>query len=176
MPRPIRWGPISRSDEATEVYWQFAEVTRKNSIVILRSSLAQLHAARFEVYNAEFKLRLAQGLAATGQFGEAMTLVDRTMALIEANGNLFHMPEALRVKGSVLLQMPQPRAEEAEACFTQSLEWSRRQDSRSWELRTAVDLAGLSVARGRPKEARALLTAAAQQVHGGARDSGPQSG
>lgn len=86
-----------------------------------------------------------------------MMLVDRTMALVEANGNLFHMPEALRVKGSILLQMPQPRSEEAEACFTQSLEWSRRQGARSWELRTAVDLAGLSVARGRPKEARAIL-------------------
>jgi predicted ATPase/DNA-binding winged helix-turn-helix (wHTH) protein len=129
----------------------------KNGVEILRSSLAQLHAARFEVYNAEFKLRLAQGLAATGQFSDAMMLVDRTIAMIEANGNLFHMPEALRVKGSILLQMPQPRAEDAEACFTQSLEWSRRQDARSWELRTAVDLAGLLVARGRPREAGPLL-------------------
>ena len=39
----------------------------------------------------------------------------------------------------------------------QSLEWSRRQAARAWELRTAVDLAALLAAQGRPKDAQALL-------------------
>ena len=129
----------------------------KSGLETLKDSLARLRAARFEVYNTEFELNLAQGLSATGQFGEAMTQIDRTLTLVEANGNHFHMPEALRVKGSVFLQMPRPHAEEAEACFAQSLEWSRRQGARSWELRTAVDMAGLLIACGRPKDARALL-------------------
>jgi predicted ATPase len=39
----------------------------------------------------------------------------------------------------------------------QSIEWSRRQSARSWELRTAVDLAALWARHGRPDAARALL-------------------
>ncbi len=129
----------------------------ESGVEILKGSLDQLHAARFEVYNTELELHLAQGLAATGQSDEAMALVDRTMNLIEANGNLFHMPEALRVKGSVFLQMPNPRDDDAEKCFRESLEWSRRQGARSWALRAAIDMAGLSITLGQHKEARALL-------------------
>jgi predicted ATPase len=67
------------------------------------------------------------------------------------------MPEMLRMKGSLLLAMPQPRTDEAEICFTQSLELSRAHGSRAWELRTATDLAALWAGQGRPKDARALL-------------------
>lgn len=129
----------------------------RGGVETLEGGLTRLHAARFEVLSTEFKLSLVQGLAAIGRFDEALALVDETMRLIETNGDLFYMPEALRVKGSVLLKMPQPRAEEAETCLTQSLNWSRRQGARAWELRTAVDLAGLSIARRRPKDARTLL-------------------
>jgi predicted ATPase len=86
-----------------------------------------------------------------------LTLVDETIGLIEANGDLLHMAEALRVKGRVLLSMPQPRRQEAETCFVQSLDWSRRQGARSWELRTSVDLAALWAAQGQPERARAVL-------------------
>jgi predicted ATPase len=39
----------------------------------------------------------------------------------------------------------------------QSLELSRRQAARAWELRTAVDLAARLTARGRTESARSLL-------------------
>ena len=67
------------------------------------------------------------------------------------------MPELLRLKGSILLAAPEPRIEDAEACFTQSLELSRAHGSRAWELRTATDLAALWAGQGRSNEARALL-------------------
>jgi predicted ATPase len=41
--------------------------------------------------------------------------------------------------------------------FTQSLELSRRQGARAWELRTAVDLAALWADQGLAESARALL-------------------
>jgi hypothetical protein len=112
---------------------------------------------RFKMLNTDFKLSLAQGLRAIGEFGEGSTLVDDTIRLIEANGDLLHMPEALRVKGSVFLSMPRRRPHEAEMCFIQSLDWSRRQGARSWELRTAVDLAALWAAQGQRDRAQALL-------------------
>jgi hypothetical protein len=112
----------------------------------LQDCLKQLHAMRYEMLNTGFKLCLVQGLMAIGQIGEALRLVNDTIALVEANGDLLHLPEALRMKGSVLLSMPQPRAREAEMCFVQSLACSRQQGARSWQLRTAVDLASLWVA------------------------------
>ena len=123
----------------------------------LRRCLQQLQAMRYEMLNTDFKLSLVQGLMATGQFDEGMTLVDETIGRVEANGDLVHLPEALRVKGSVLLSMPQRQADDAERCLLQSLDWSRSQGARSWELRTAVDLAALWAAQGQQDRAQALL-------------------
>jgi hypothetical protein len=94
---------------------------------------------------------------AMGQSDEAMTLIDETIRLIEQNEDLLYMPEAMRVKGNVLLSLPQGRPDDAEMCFTQSLDWSRRQGARSWQLRTAIDLAALWAARGQRDRARAIL-------------------
>ena len=47
--------------------------------------------------------------------------------------------------------------EEAEACFTESLELSRQQGARVWELRTAIDLARLWANRGKPQHGRTVL-------------------
>ena len=123
----------------------------------LQRSLETLHAVRYELLTATFHIWLAQGFAALGRFDEALALIDETVRLVEANGALAYMPELLRAKGSLLLAMPQPRTDEAEACFTQSLELSRNHGSRAWELRTATDLAALWASQGRAKEARKLL-------------------
>jgi tetratricopeptide (TPR) repeat protein len=123
----------------------------------LKGCLEQLHAVRYEMLNTEFKLALVQGLMATGQSGEALTLIDEAIGMVEENGDLLYMPEALRVKGNVLLSIPQRRPDDAEICFTQSLDWSRRQGARSWELRTAIDLAALWAAQGQRDRARAIL-------------------
>jgi hypothetical protein len=53
--------------------------------------------------------------------------------------------------------MPRRRAHDAEVCFNQSLDRSRRQDARSWELRTAIDLAALLAGQGRSELGRTLL-------------------
>jgi hypothetical protein len=42
-------------------------------------------------------------------------------------------------------------------CFVQSLDCSRQQGARSWQLRTAVDLASLWVAQGDRERAQAVL-------------------
>ena len=91
-----------------------------------------------------------------GQFAEGMTLIDDTIRMVEANGDAGYMPELLRVKGGLLLSMPQPNRESAEMCFTQSLELSRRQGAGAWELLAAGDLAKLLDAQGRSERAPAV--------------------
>ena len=67
------------------------------------------------------------------------------------------MPELLRVKGGLLLSLPQHSDADAEICFKRSLAMSRRQAARAWELRSAVDLATLLARQGRSTSARTLL-------------------
>ena len=86
-----------------------------------------------------------------------MTLVDETISLIEANGDFFTCRRHIAREGSVLLAMPGSRDDAAEASYRLSLELSRRQDGRSWELRTAVDLAEVLSARGKYAEATSVL-------------------
>ncbi len=77
--------------------------------------------------------------------------------MVEANGELSYMAEALRVKGNVILSTLQPALGDAEMCFVRSLEWSRRQGARAWELLTARSI-WLHCGRcGQPDQARALL-------------------
>ncbi len=123
----------------------------------LRSCLEQLHAVRYRILNTGFKLSLVQGLMATGRFDAALALINETISLVETNGDLMYMPEALRVRGNVFLSMPRRREDDAEICFVQSLDWSRRQGARSWELRTALDLTALWAAQGQLERARAVL-------------------
>jgi len=129
----------------------------RTGVVDLRRCLEQLHAMRYRMFSTEFKLSLVQGLVALGIFDDSLALVDETIRLVEENGDLIHMPEALRVKGRVLLSMPQRRVQEAETCFIQSLDWSRQQGARAWGLRTAVDLATLRAAQGQRASALTIL-------------------
>jgi predicted ATPase/DNA-binding winged helix-turn-helix (wHTH) protein len=123
----------------------------------LRDCLEQLHAIRYELLTTPFDIALAQGLAAMGRFVEGMTLVDESIRRVEINGDLCYLPELLRVKGALLLSSPPGGGDDAEMCLMRSLELSRRQGARSWELRAATDLAVLLNARGRSGDARALL-------------------
>ena len=95
-----------------------------------------------------------------------MTLIDDTIRLVEENGDLVYMPELLRMKSRVLLSFKPSKLNEAERCFTQSLEWSRRQGALAWELRTAIDLAKLLAERKQRKQARTILQPLFEQLRG----------
>jgi predicted ATPase/DNA-binding winged helix-turn-helix (wHTH) protein len=123
----------------------------------LQSSLQKLHAAPYELLTTALNISLVQGLAATDRFAEGIALIDQTLRQIEENGDLCYMPELLRLKGRLLLSMPQPSVDDVEMCFMQSLELSRRQGAKAWELRTAIELASLLADQGRRESARMVL-------------------
>jgi ATP/maltotriose-dependent transcriptional regulator MalT len=129
----------------------------KAGVEILRSQLERLHATSYKLYTTRLQSVLARGLAATGRWAEALALMDETARLIEEKGNTSYLPELLRLKGSILLAMPEHRVEDAEKCFMESLRLSRSHGSRAWELRTATDLAAHWTGQKRAEDARALL-------------------
>lgn len=129
----------------------------KGGVESLRNCLEMLHAATYEVSTTPLAIALAEGLSALGRFDEAIALIDARIGQIEARGDHCYMPEALRVRANVLLAMQPLRADEAEESFARSLETSRRQGARGWELRAATDLSAHWARQGRSQDAGKLL-------------------
>jgi predicted ATPase len=102
---------------------------------------------------------LAEGLAMAGQFDEAMAVVDEAIAHGERNGESFHTPEILRIKGELLASAPGATVSEAEDWLSRSFQLARRQSALAWELRTAMSLAPLRRKQGRHDEAHGTLAA-----------------
>jgi SAM domain (Sterile alpha motif)/Adenylate and Guanylate cyclase catalytic domain len=94
---------------------------------------------------------LAEGTARLGDLAGALRLIDEVIAQVERPGwgERCYYPEALRLKG--WMHSLNGDLEGAERNFLASLDWARRQQSKSWELRTATSLARLwqSQASGR---------------------------
>ncbi len=121
----------------------------------IEESLARLHSTRYRLLTTSFEMALTQGLVMTGRHQEALELVDATINRCNSNGELLSMPELLRIKASIVFILA--GSTEAETLLLDSLAWSRRQGARSWELRSAIDLARLSMERQLPAEATAIL-------------------
>jgi predicted ATPase/DNA-binding winged helix-turn-helix (wHTH) protein len=150
-------GPHRASGRGMQGMLALSRGNVEEAVEHLQNCLDALRAARYEFLSTSFRLSLSQGLAASNRFVEALALINDTIRRVELKGNLFYMSELLRVKGVFLQSMPHPDGGSAETCFMRSLELSRRQGARSWELRTAMDLAKLLTARGQPETALALL-------------------
>jgi len=129
----------------------------ETGIELLQSRLRQLHSARYELFTVRLQSVLARGLAASGRWAEALSLLDEAERLIDEKGYTCFLPEILRLKGSLLLAMPERSVEDAERFFMRSLELSRSQGARAWELRAATDLAAYWARQGRVENARDLL-------------------
>jgi len=129
----------------------------KSGVEDLQTCLRQFDATRYGLLTTTFSMTLAEGLGDIGRHAEAMTVIDDTIRRCEASGDLIFMTELLRIKGRLLLSASPTRHADAEQCFTEALEWSRRQGALAWELRVAVSYASLLDAQGRSDDARALL-------------------
>jgi predicted ATPase len=104
-----------------------------------------------------FKSVLAEGMAQAGDLAGALVLIDEVIAQIERPGweERHYYAEALRIKAWLLTLKSE--AEGAERAYIASLDWARKQQAKSWELRTATSYAWLMCDQGRIREAYDLL-------------------
>jgi len=104
------------------------------------------------------KSALAEALALQGDLDEALQMIDECLEQIERPGwqERSHLAEVLRLKGWMLMR--QGRGGEPEAQLRASIDWARRQQAKSWELRSSTTLAELLAERGQRIAARELLT------------------
>ncbi|HTT80223.1 MAG TPA: winged helix-turn-helix domain-containing protein [Stellaceae bacterium] len=123
---------------------------------MLRAGLAGLRRAQSEGHYTAFLGDLAEILMMSGQLGESLAAADEALQRTERSNALWWMPEALRIKGEVLL-VCNGDGGAAEDHFLRSLDLAHRQGALSWELRAAASLARLLRSQGRSADAIALL-------------------
>ena len=125
---------------------------------VLRPALDELREARFAFHHTGFLTMLAEGLGSAGRVAEGLAAIDEAIERSEQTEERWAIAEVLRVKGElVLLQGAPNAAAAAEEHFLQALDWARRQELLSWELRGATSLARLWHRQGRTSQARKLL-------------------
>ncbi|MGC2076361.1 MAG: hypothetical protein WA728_10090, partial [Xanthobacteraceae bacterium] len=103
------------------------------------------------------KSALAEALSLRGNTEGGLRLLDECLDQIERPGwhERVWLAEILRLKGWVLMR--QGRRPEAETQLRASIECARRQQARSWELRSSKTLAELLIECGQRDAARQLL-------------------
>ena len=100
-----------------------------------------------------------------GRAGRAAVSLDLASEAVDQAGRMeaqWIEADLHRLRGELLLALPEPERPAAEACFLRALAVAREQGARLWKLRAATSLARLWQAQGRCVEARDLLAS----VHG----------
>jgi predicted ATPase len=129
-----------------------------NGAHALRTVLEDLRGFNFSLRYTALLGDLAEALGHTGATARGLETVEEALARADRNEERWCMAELLRVKGELLLLDGTADARAAaEDCFQQGLDWARRQDVLSWELRCATSLARLRQEQGRTGDARKLL-------------------
>ncbi|TMJ74389.1 MAG: hypothetical protein E6G73_09435 [Alphaproteobacteria bacterium] len=104
------------------------------------------------------ELLMAEALGRAGQNAEGLAAIEEVISRSERTEEHWAMAELLRVKGELLLLQGAPgAAAAAEGYFRQALDWARRQQALSWELRAATSLARLLRDQGHPAAAMSAL-------------------
>ena len=174
--------PLGRPDELLKRVEEAERLGREHSLPVLTAFLGPCHSgialirkgqfaegvaslkAGLAVWGASggrtgihFKLVLAEGIAQLGDLDGALDLMDEITAQIERPGweERWCFAEILRIKG-VLLSLKRDQLS-AERNYLASLGCARRQQAKSWELRTSTSYARLMRDQGRVSEAHDLL-------------------
>jgi predicted ATPase/predicted Ser/Thr protein kinase len=135
----------------------------------VEEGLAMLHQAldlyqatgvRFTLTDLLGSLAEAHGMA--GDVDKGLEFMSQALAEVERGGERYYEAELYRIKGELFLKKAErgDRAameSEAEACFRKSLAVARKQEGKSFELRTAVSLGRLLKKQGKQSDAKKLL-------------------
>jgi len=106
-------------------------------------------------YSPVVKACIAEVCIYLNRVEEAVDLIDSAVADVESTGEFMVAEEIYRVAG--LVHVAKGEARSAEALFDRSLDFARKHDTRSYELRTAMSLARLWSERGERQAAVDLL-------------------
>jgi predicted ATPase len=145
------WGTIWRG-------WSLVEQGQKEEgIAQLRQCLAALMEQKSRLMRPSLLGLLAEAYGKAGQVEDGLTILDEALGLVQQTGERHDEASLYRLKGDLLLALPNAHQAQAEACFRQAIATARRQSAKSWELRAVLSLSRLYHQQGKEEEARPML-------------------
>jgi class 3 adenylate cyclase/predicted ATPase len=142
---------------------------RQTGIIEMRQGMALCRSHGLPSASPLFHVLIAEAEAGDGRIDEALAILDELVAAIRLSGELWVEPEAQRQRGNLLLRRDPIDIAQAEAAFVAAIDAARRQKTRVFELRAALDLAGLYNDLGRRGQARDVLELALRDLPEGLR-------
>jgi class 3 adenylate cyclase/predicted ATPase len=126
-------------------------------IAQLRQGLVAYRATGAEIESSHYLALLAEACRYTGRTEEGLRVIAEALGHVAQTGIVHCEPELRRLEGELRLCPDPPDEQNAEACFRRALEIARKQQAKSWELRSATSLARLWRKQGKRADARDLL-------------------
>lgn len=126
--------PYSAAAEGFRGALDFERSLDANALAVLEKSIAGLRAARYELLVTPFTLMLLWGLLRSERLQEAQDLVEATISRCEELGELFSMPELLRIKAD-LVQRRDGDHVMSEMLMRDAVSLARWQGAHAWQGR-----------------------------------------
>jgi predicted ATPase/DNA-binding winged helix-turn-helix (wHTH) protein len=123
-------------------------------VELLSPTLEACERSGWQMGYVGFLANLADGLAGSGQVDKAHATLDRAIAAADRNGEGWCRAELKRLKGEFLLRQSDSTAED---WFREAIGVAREQGALSLELRAALGLAKLHLARRPNEDVKPLL-------------------
>ncbi len=143
---PVLWAMLAPASRGLAL---IREGRAAEGIVPLKASILAWEATGGRSRSPTRKAHLAEAMALTGDLGSALQLIGEAIAQIERPGweERVLYAEILRLHGWMLSLKGDLDGAERE--FLASLDWARRQQAKSWKLRTSIDQPRTAVAESR---------------------------
>jgi len=126
-------------------------------IALMQEGLAAYQATGAQMSQPWCLALLAEAHEKSGRPEAGLAALAEAAAVIERSGEFFYQAELYRLKGEILLALPEANLAEAEDCFRRAIEIARRQQAKSFELRAVMSLSRLYKSQGQREEARGML-------------------
>jgi predicted ATPase len=129
----------------------------QDAVRMLTAGIAAWRSTGAKVWLPMILSYLARAYMDTGQFEDAVRTIDEAVAAVEITNETWCEAEVYRVAGEIALGSPEPDGAGAQRHFETALAVARKQQAKSFELRTAMSLARLWRDRGERDQARDLV-------------------
>jgi class 3 adenylate cyclase/predicted ATPase len=136
------------------------EGSADEGITLMQRGLADYTATGAELWVPDLLALLAQGHARAGRPVAGLDLLADALDRVGRTGGRWLEAELHRLRGELLLALPELDQVAAEVCFRRAVAVAREQGARTWELRAATSLARLRCGQDRQADGRDLLAPA----------------
>jgi predicted ATPase len=129
----------------------------KDAVQLITSGMTALRLTGSTLWMPLHLPYLARAYAELGQLNNACRCIDEAITAVEKAKERWHEADIYRMAGEIVLMSPGSDAAKAEVYFERALTLARKQQAKSWELRTAMSMARLWRDQGKRDEACNLL-------------------